>query len=59
MTDPKPRLILTLGDPVRIGSELVAKLLADEEARAAAHVLILGDEDELKDGMRIAAAEFP
>lgn len=59
MTDPKPRLILTLGDPAGIGSELVAKLLADAEARDMAHVLILGDEDELQDGMAIAGADFP
>ena len=59
MTDPKPRLILTLGDPAGIGSELVAKLLADPEARDMAHVLILGDEGELKDGMAIAGTDFP
>ena len=59
MTNPKPRLILTLGDPAGIGSELVAKLLADADARDMAHVLILGDEDELRDGMAIAGAEFP
>ncbi len=28
MTTPKPRLVLTLGDPAGIGSELVARLLA-------------------------------
>lgn len=59
MTDPKPRLILTLGDPAGIGSELVAKLLSDPEARDMAHVLILGDEDEVQDGMAIAGVEFP
>ena len=58
MTPRRPRLVLTLGDPAGIGSELVARLLADDEAREAADVLILGDEDELKDGMAIAGARF-
>ncbi|WP_370201343.1 4-hydroxythreonine-4-phosphate dehydrogenase PdxA [Roseibium sp.] len=58
MTTPKPRLVLTLGDPAGIGSELVARLLAEEEARQAADILILGDEAELKTGMEIAGVRF-
>jgi 4-hydroxythreonine-4-phosphate dehydrogenase len=58
MTPPKPRLVLTLGDPAGIGSELVARLLADDTTRDMADVLILGDEAELKDGMAIANARF-
>ncbi|WP_299820693.1 4-hydroxythreonine-4-phosphate dehydrogenase PdxA [uncultured Roseibium sp.] len=58
MTPAKPRLVLTLGDPAGIGSELVARLLADQEAREAADVLILGDEGELKEGMKTAGLSF-
>ncbi|TMV69770.1 4-hydroxythreonine-4-phosphate dehydrogenase PdxA, partial [Thioclava sp. BHET1] len=55
----KPRLILTLGDPAGIGSELVARLLSEPEVRERADVLILGDEAELKDGMALAGVAFP
>jgi len=58
MTPLKPRLVLTLGDPAGIGSELVARLLAEEDVRDTADVLILGDEAELKDGMEIAGVGF-
>ncbi|MDN5788614.1 4-hydroxythreonine-4-phosphate dehydrogenase PdxA [Pseudorhodobacter sp.] len=58
MIAEKPRLVLTLGDPAGIGSELVARLLGDEDARTAADVLIIGDEAELRDGMAIAGATF-
>ena len=58
MTSPKPRLVLTLGDPAGIGSELVARLLADEDARNAADILILGDEGELGAGMETAGVTF-
>lgn len=58
MTADKPRLVLTLGDPAGIGSELVARLLADPETRDRADVLILGDPDELRDGLSIAGTGF-
>lgn len=58
MSSEKPRLILTLGDPAGIGSELVARLLSDPGAREAADVLIVGDEAELQDGMSIAGTSF-
>ncbi len=58
MTKVKPRIVLTLGDPAGIGSELVARLLSDEAVRSEAEVLILGDEAELRDGMAIAGTSF-
>lgn len=58
MNDDKPRIVLTLGDPAGIGPELVARLMADPEARAQAHVLIVGDEAELIEGATIAGQSF-
>jgi 4-hydroxythreonine-4-phosphate dehydrogenase len=50
---------MILGDPAGIGPELVAKLLALPEIRAAAGILIIGDRDELERGRRIAGVDFP
>lgn len=58
MTDDlRPRIVLTLGDPAGIGSELVARLLADEDVLEQADILIVGDETELRRGMEIAGTE--
>jgi 4-hydroxythreonine-4-phosphate dehydrogenase len=55
----KPRIALVLGDPAGIGPELVARLLADASTRECADVLLIGDEHEVKAGMRVAGREFP
>lgn len=54
----KPTIALVLGDPAGIGPELVAKLLAQEEQRKKANVLIIADKDELHKGMNIAQQQF-
>ena len=40
----RPRLAITLGDPRGIGPEIVARALADEQARAACDLVIVGPE---------------
>ncbi len=39
----KPVLALAMGDPAGISSELAARLLADADVRAAAHIIVFGD----------------
>ena len=48
MTAARPRVAVTLGDPAGIGPELIARLLADPETTAAADIVLISDEDELK-----------
>jgi 4-hydroxythreonine-4-phosphate dehydrogenase len=54
----KPRIAMVLGDPAGIGPELVARLLAVEENRKKADVLLIADRDEMEEGMRIAGMRF-
>ncbi len=60
MTDvQRARVALVLGDPAGIGPELVARLLSDSAIREYASTLIIGDQDELQKGMRLAGCVFP
>ena len=54
----RPRIALTFGDPAGVGPELVARLLADPAAAVAADILLIGDEQELRDAMDDAGVEF-
>ena len=54
-----PVVAVTLGDASGIGPELVAKLLADPRARAAAQIVVVGDAWTLQDGERIAGVSSP
>ncbi|MDR1708240.1 MAG: 4-hydroxythreonine-4-phosphate dehydrogenase PdxA, partial [Candidatus Accumulibacter sp.] len=49
-----PIIALAMGDPAGISSELAARLLADEEIRAAARFVVFGDRRIFDDGARIA-----
>ena len=53
-TNERPVLALAMGDPSGISPELTAKLLADEECRAAADYVVVGDARVLADGATIA-----
>lgn len=55
----KPRIGITLGDPSGIGPELIAKLLALDEVRDAADVVLIGDPWLFDEGLRVAGAEVP
>jgi 4-hydroxythreonine-4-phosphate dehydrogenase len=49
-----PVVALAMGDPAGISPELTAKLLALEELRAAATLLVVGDRRVLEDGAQVA-----
>ena len=54
----KPTIALFTGDPAGIGPELVARLLADEATRDAAHILLIGARSVVDDGVRAAGVAF-
>ncbi len=54
MAQQKPVIALAAGDPSGISLELLAKLLADHELRAAADYIVIGDRRALDEGCRIA-----
>ena len=53
----KPRIGLTLGDPCGIGPELVAKVVADQEARQRTDILVIGDRGVFDWGCEIAGRD--
>lgn len=48
MSPRLPRVAVTFGDPAGIGPELIARLLDRPETRAAADLVLLADEEELR-----------
>ena len=52
----RPTVALAMGDPAGISPELTAKLLALEEVRASAHLIVIGDRRVLEDGARVSKA---
>jgi 4-hydroxythreonine-4-phosphate dehydrogenase len=52
-----PRILVTLGDPAGIGSELVAKLLARPDEMRDARIVVLADKAELENGATIAGMD--
>ena len=54
MAQTKPVIALAAGDPSGVSLELLAKLLADQEVRQAAHFIVIGDRRALNEGERIA-----
>ncbi|MDR0440620.1 MAG: 4-hydroxythreonine-4-phosphate dehydrogenase PdxA [Candidatus Accumulibacter sp.] len=54
MPTQAPVIALAMGDPAGISPELAAKLLADDEVRAAARFVVFGDRRILDDGAKIA-----
>jgi 4-hydroxythreonine-4-phosphate dehydrogenase len=53
-TSPRPLIALAMGDPAGVSPELTAALLALEEVRAAARIVVFGDRRILEDGAKIA-----
>lgn len=49
-----PTIALAMGDPAGISPELTAKLLADDDVRAAARIVVFGDRRILEEGARVA-----
>jgi 4-hydroxythreonine-4-phosphate dehydrogenase len=54
----RPVLALAIGDPAGIGPELAARALADNEIRAAADLIIVGDHRVLARGAKVAGVEL-
>jgi len=50
----RPTIAFAMGDPAGISPELAAKLIADDEFRAAANLVILGDLRILEQGAKVA-----
>lgn len=55
----KPTIALVQGDAAGIGPELMAKLLAIDEVRAAANILVISDSRIFADGCAIADQAIP
>jgi len=53
-----PTIALAMGDPAGISPELTAKLLANDEVRAAAQIVVFGDQRILAEGARIAGVSL-
>ena len=53
---PRPRIAVTLGDPAGVGPELIARLLSRPENTAAADIVLISDEAELKSAGEDAGA---
>lgn len=56
--DSKPVIVLAIGDPAGIGVELAARMTADDEVRAAADLLVVGDARVLAMGARQAGIDL-
>ena len=50
----RPTIALAMGDPGGISSELAAKLIAQDDIRAAARIVMFGDMRILEDGAKVA-----
>jgi 4-hydroxythreonine-4-phosphate dehydrogenase len=55
----RPRLAIVPGDPSGIGPELAARLLAEEEVRAAARIVLVGDRHLWERGAAQAGVTLP
>ena len=53
-----PIIALAMGDPAGVSPELTAKLLADDEVRAAAKIVVFGDLRILEEGAKIAGVSL-
>ncbi|GHA36170.1 4-hydroxythreonine-4-phosphate dehydrogenase 2 [Devosia pacifica] len=54
----KPVITIVLGDPGGVGPELVGHLLADPDTLASADVLVIADQHEFDEGLRISGASL-
>ena len=54
----KPTIAVFSGDPAGIGSEVLAKMLADPQIREMANLLIVSSRSILEDGMRTAGVNI-
>ena len=55
----KPVIALAMGDPCGISPELTAKVVALEEVRKAARIIVIGDRRVFDEGTRVAGIAIP
>jgi 4-hydroxythreonine-4-phosphate dehydrogenase len=55
--EDKPVIALAMGDPAGISAELTAKVVALDEVRAAARLVVVGDRRAFDEGARIAGVK--
>ena len=55
----KPVIALAMGDPCGISPELTAKVVALDEVRKAARVVVIGDRRVFDEGARVAGVKIP
>ncbi len=53
-----PTIALAMGDPAGVSPELTAKLLVNDEVRAAAKIVVFGDKRILDEGARVAGVKL-
>src|SRR3546814_19110583 len=58
MNTQRPRLAVLLGDPAGVGPELAVKLLAREQTRHAANLLLFADPVLLADAQSMSGLEL-
>lgn len=58
MSNGKPCIAVTLGDPAGIGPELVARLLDDPETKSEARIVVVGDRWLWQEGQRVAGTRL-
>jgi 4-hydroxythreonine-4-phosphate dehydrogenase len=56
--DQKPTIALAMGDPAGISPELAAKVLASDEVREVARLVVIGDKRVFDRGAAVAGAVF-
>lgn len=58
MSDHLPLIALAMGDPAGVSPELTAKLLADDDVRQAAKIVVFGDRRILDGGAAVAGVKL-
>lgn len=56
--DARPVIALAMGDPAGISPELTARLIALDDIKAAAHLVVIGDHRILDEGVKAADLEL-
>src|SRR5579871_5210980 len=59
MSEPRPLIAITLGDPAGIGPEVAVKALADRSLRAVCRPLLIGDQAALRRTLALCGFDCP
>lgn len=58
MSNTKPRIVITMGDPSGVGPEIIAAALADPSIRRICRPLVIGDAGAMARGIAIAGTDL-